>query len=284
MYTYQMRTQKDIERSITHPDVEKEMWYYSKRKMLLDGRGGTRIVLQGGEEHLVARAREMGISPLAIWSKQIKATIFTGIPAELLYHDMGVANTSVAGTASEVSMNLANPFGQQAYLPAGFWMPGGNIGRFAKVVLRGTATTAASAGTAIFTNRLSTTAFNGASGTVIAGITPTVCAATPVAQTTGMWEQELDIELQSYGTTSAQAIVRGLGKMGFPGYSSTAPWTAQMLNWVAMMGGAANNGTGLSSANLDITGNNYIACNQNCTAATIPSGLQLLQMFVYGMG
>ncbi len=278
--TYQMRTQKDIERSITHPEVEKEMWYYSNRKMLSDNRGGTRLVQMGGEEHLVSRAREIGISPLAIWSKQIKATIFTGIPAELLYHDMGVANTSVAGTAVEVSMNLANPFGQQAYLPAGFWMPGGNIGRFAKVVLRGTITTAASAGTAIFTNRLSTTAFNGASGAVIAGITPTVIPGTPAVVTLGMWEQELDIELQSYGTTSAQAVVRGLGKHGSPGWAS--PNTVQ-LTWSAMTGGSAAS-VGLSSANLDITGNNYIACNQNCTALTVPSGLQLLQMFVYGMG
>src|SRR5438132_6017666 len=85
-------------------------------------------------------------------------TLCPGIPPELLYHDTGTANTSVAGTAAEVVMNLYNPFGQSAQLPAGFWTAGGTggsgIGRFAKVVLRGIATTAASAGTAIFTTRM----------------------------------------------------------------------------------------------------------------------------------
>ena len=45
-------------------------------------------------------------------------------------------------------MNLYNPFGQSAYIPAGFWLPGvGPIGRVAKTVIRGIVTTAAAFGT-----------------------------------------------------------------------------------------------------------------------------------------
>jgi hypothetical protein len=161
-------------------------------------------------------------------------------------------------------------------LPAGFWLPSGNIGRFAKCVVRGIATTVAAAGTAIFTTRMGALQSTAAT---IAGITPTVIPSTPAAQTLGMWEQELDIELQSYGTVTAAAVCRGLGKVGFPGWAS--PNTAQ-LTWSAMTGQTAAS-NGLTAATVDITANNYLSFNQTCTAATITS-IQLLQLFVYGMG
>jgi hypothetical protein len=253
------RTQKEIERSITHLDIDQEMNFYRQRRMMRDPKTGL-------------------IGPVSI-GKEGPGTLFTGIPCELLYHDTGTANTSVAGTAAEVQMNLANPFGQAAIIPAGFWLPGvGPIGRVAKLVIRGIVTTAASAGTAIFTNRISTTAFNGATGTII-GITPTTVPATPAAQTLGMFEQELDVALQSFGTATAAAVLRGLGKHGMPGWAS--PNTAQ-LTWSAMTGqSAASNG--LTASTVDIQNTNYIAWNQNCTAATI-TAIQLLQAFVYGMG
>src|SRR5437868_2156269 len=132
-----MRTVRDLERSITHFDQDYELALYSRRKMWLNPKTGLIEVIP----RVIS-----GAGP---------GTLFTGIPAELLYHDTGTANTSVAGTAAEVVMNLYNPFGQSAQLPAGFWTAGGTggsgLGRFAKVVLRGIVTTAASAGTAIFT-------------------------------------------------------------------------------------------------------------------------------------
>lgn len=251
------RSQKEIERSITHLDLDWELNHYRNRKMMRDPKTGL-------------------IGPVSLGADG-PGTLFTGIPAELLYHDIGTANTSVAGTAAEVVMNLYNPFGQSAVIPAGFWLPGiGPIGRFAKLVIRGIVTTAASAGTAIFTTRMG--AVQSTSATIV-GITPTTVPATPAAQTLGMFEQELDVELQSFGTASAAAVCRGLGKHGMPGWAS--PNTAQ-LTWSAMTGqSAASNG--LTAATVDITINNYISWNQTCTAATI-TAIQLLQAFIYGMG
>lgn len=250
-----LRTRQEIERSITHFDQDYEMAYFSRRKMVIDPSTGQVEVLK----------RVAG------------GTLFTGIPCELLYHDMGTANTSVAGTAAEVVMNLYNPFGQSAQLPAGFWLPGvGPIGRVAKVVLRGIVTTAAAAGTAIFTTRMG--AVQSTAATIV-GITPTTVPGTPAVQSLGMWEQELDIELQSFGTASAASVCRGLGKHGMPGWAS--PNTAQ-LTWSAMTGQTAAS-NGLTAASVDITANNYLSFNQNCTAATI-TAIQLLQAFVYGMG
>ncbi len=252
------RTRCDLERSFTHLDLDYEIEFYSRRKMWLN-----------------PKTNQIEVMPRIV-SGAGPGTLFTGIPAELLYHDQGTANTSVAGTAAEVVMNLLNPMGQSAVLPAGFWLPSGNIGRFAKCVVRGIATTAASAGTAIFTTRMGALQSTAAT---IAGITPTVIPATPAAQTLGMWEQELDIELQSYGTVTAAAVCRGLGKVGFPGWAS--PNTAQ-LTWSAMTGQTAAS-NGLTAATVDITANNYLSFNQTCTAATI-TAIQLLQLFVYGMG
>jgi hypothetical protein len=252
------RTVRDLERSITHFDQDYELALYSRRKMWLNPKTG-----------------QIEVMPRVV-SAAGPGTLFTGIPAELLYHDQGTANTSVSGTAAEVVMNLLNPMGQSAVLPAGFWLPSGNIGRFAKCVVRGIATTVASAGTAIFTTRMGALQSTAAT---IAGITPTVIPGTPAAQTLGMWEQELDIELQSYGTVTAAAVCRGLGKVGFPGWAS--PNTAQ-LTWSAMTGQTAAS-NGLTAATVDITANNYLSFNQTCTAATI-TAIQLLQLFVYGMG
>ena len=253
------RTVRDLERSFTHFDQDYELALYSRRKMWLN-----------------PRTREIEVMPRVV-SAAGPGTLFTGIPAELLYHDIGTANTSVAGTATEVVMNLINPMGQSASLPAGFWLPGfGPIGRFAKVVARGIVTTAASAGTCVFTTRMG--ALQSITAT-IAGITPTTIPGTPAAQTLGMFEQELDIELQSFGTATAAAVCRGLGKVGMPGWAS--PNTAQ-LTWSAMTGQTAAS-NGLTAATVDITANNYISLNQTATAATI-TAIQLLQLFVYGMG
>ena len=272
------RTQREIERSITHLDLDWELDFYSKRRMIQDARTGkVEVVPFGSDTHIMSEAVKAGISPLALWSRNVKATLFTGIPAELLYHDTGAANTAVAGTAAEVVMNLYNPFGQSAVLPAGFWLPGvGPIGRVAKCVIRGIWTTAAAAGTAIFTTRLGAVQSTAAT---IAGITPTVIPATPAVIAGGLWEQELDIELQSFGTAAASAVVRGLGKHGATGWAS--PNTNQ-LTWTPMTAQSANS-NGLSVAGVDITANNYLSWNQNCTAATITS-IQLLQAFIYGMG
>lgn len=250
------RSQQEIERSITHLDIDHELKFYRNRKMVCDPHTGRLEILN------------------LKWDGP--GTFFTGIPCELLYHDTGTANTSVAGTAAEVVMNLINPFGQSAMIPAGFWLPSGGIGRFAKLVIRGIVTTAAAAGTAIFTTRMGALASTSAT---IVGITPTTVPATPAVQTLGLFEQELDVELQSYGTVTAQSVCRGLGKHGMPGWAS--PNTAQ-LTWSAMTGqSAASNG--LTAATVDTTINNYISWNQNCTAATI-TAIQLLQAFVYGMG
>jgi hypothetical protein len=254
------RTARDLERSLTHLDLDYEMAYYARRKMLLTREGKIDVVR-------------------SLFGTDGPGSLFTGIPAELLYRDTGTPNTAVAGTAAEVVMNLINPFGQSAVIPAGFWLPGSGpagIGRMAKLVIRGIWTTAAAAGTAIFTTRVG--ALQSVTAT-IAGITPTVIPGTPAALAGGMWEQELDVELQSFGTATAAAIIRGLGKMGVTGWAS--PNTNQ-LTWTPMTGQSANS-NGLSAATVDITANNYISWNQNCTAATITS-IQLLQAFVYGMG
>lgn len=252
------RTRRDLERSITHLDIDHEIAYYARRKMLLTKTGDVEVVR-------------------SLFGSDGPGTLFTGIPAELLYHDQGTPNTAVAGTAAEVVMNLINPFGQSAYLPAGFWLPGvGPQGRTAKLVVRGIWTTAAAAGTAIFTTRVG--ALQSVAAT-IGGITPTVIPATPAVLAGGMWEQELDLELQAFGTATAAAVLRGLGKHGCTGWAS--PNTNQ-LTWTPMTGQSANS-NGLSAATLDITANNYISWNQNCTAATITS-IQLLQAFVYGLG
>jgi hypothetical protein len=250
------RTARDLERSFTHLDLDYELALYSRRKMWLN-----------------PKTKGIEVVPRIV-NHDGPGTLFTGIPAELLYHDIGTANTSVAGTAAEVVMNLINPFGQSAALPAGFWLPGvGPIGRFAKVVARGIATTAAQAGTAIFTTRMGALQSTAAT---IAGITPTVIPATPAAQSLGMWEQELDIELQSFGTATAAAVCRGLGKMGFPGQ------VLPSLGFFPMTGQTALS-NGLTAATVDITANNYLSLNQNCTAASV-TAIQLLQLFVYGMG
>lgn len=254
------RSRAELERAITHPDLDFELAYYSRRKMFRDPKTG-----------IVTPRLLGGDGP---------GTLFTGIPAELLYHDTGTANTAVAGTAAEVVMNLYNPFGQSAVLPAGFWLPGGpggaGIGRFAKVVLRGIWTLAASAGTAIFTTRMGAVQSTAAT---IAGITPTVIPGTPAVTTATLWTEELDIELQSFGTATAASVCRGIGQVGATGWAS--PNTAQ-LTYTPMTGqSAASNG--LTAATVDITANNYLSFNQTCTAATVTS-IQLLQAFVYGMG
>ncbi len=247
------RSRTEVERSITHFDQDYEIDLYRNRKMVIDPKTGKVEVLN-------LRWKGPG-------------SFFTGIPCEVLYHDTGTANTSVAGTAAEVIMNLISPFGQPAMIPAGFWLPSGGIGRFAKVVLRGIATTAASAGTAIFTTRMGASQVT---SSTIAGITPTCVPSTPTAATLSMWEQELDIELQSYGTVTAQSVCRGLGKMGFPGQ------VLPSMGFFPMTGQTALS-NGITAATVDTTINNYLSCNQTCTAASV-TAIQLLQMFVYGMG
>src|SRR5258708_13001078 len=99
-WAVQERTGEDVEGSFTHFDQDYELAYYARRKMQLS---------QSGKLTVVG----------STYGADGPGTLFSGIPAELLYHDQGTPNTAVAGTAAEVIMNLINPFGQSAQLPAG---------------------------------------------------------------------------------------------------------------------------------------------------------------------
>jgi hypothetical protein len=187
----------------------------------------------------------------------------TGTNVELIYASTA-AGTAKASFTSEVAINDTAGMGAQAFLPAGFFLPG-RIGQGLRIKASGILSSTATP-TYTFTVRL------GAAGSTTAAIVlGTAALTTQSGITNKKWTLEGDVLLRT-NLTGANSTAYGDGWLTSPaGLASPFIYEA----W----GGAAQPGT---VATVDPTITNYVNVNATCSASSSSNSIQLLSLEVWG--
>lgn len=240
------RTQKDIERAITHPDLDYEIWRAKARRWGRNRQTG--LYMPYDERH----------------------SSLTGTYAELIY------SNSVVGTAkntftTEFAIN-DSAMGALPVLPAFFFQPGGPLGRTLRIVARvvqlGTASTPPT-----------WQVFHRLNPLVTPAVPPTgpnigsSAAITGTTTTNSLWETELDVQLALFGLAGNNSTLRGLGMWLSP-VGLVSPFSGQLY------GGGASPGT---VATFDFSLLNTLTYGVVCGTSLAANQVQLLQLLVLGL-
>lgn len=242
------RTQKDIERSITHFDQELEMARAQQSRMVHDPRTGMVVpvnAIQGG-------------------------SFLTGTGVELIYSNP-IAGAAKASFTTEFMVNDTPTMGPAPVLPAFFFMPSRGRSQAIKIVARGIASVTATP-TYLWTFRLNPV--------VTPAVPPTGpnvgsnAAATALTGVTNqLWEAELDVQMTLEGAAGGNSTMRGLGLLLAPGLFALAATAA-------LFGSGASPGT---VATFDASLLSTLSVGITCSASSASNSVQLLQLFVYGL-
>lgn len=237
-------TQAELERRITHLDLDEELWRAARHRYVVDRGRVLRVPTIGG------------------------ASFLTGTQVECIY------SNSTPGTAkntftTEAVINDTAGMGPQPILPAYFWQPSANlgVGRALRITARGIYSTTSAPTWQTFVR------LGGAASTAGANIGSTASTALGSTQTNLIWEFEMDAQLTVAGAEGANSTIRGLGIF-------TAALTASTSVALAIFGGAASPGT---VATVDISITNHINFDAACGTSNASNSIQLLQLLVQGL-
>ena len=243
------RTEQEIEHSLTHFDLDRELWEANRRNFVLDRRSG--LVLP----YRPVRGGGSGLS---------------GSFAECLYSNP-LAVTAKASFTTEFMINDTTGMGAAPVLPAFFFWPGKARGKHVRIVARGIASVTGTP-TWVWTFRLNPV--------VTPAVPPTGpnvgsdSAATALSGVTNqLWEAELDVQFRLEGAPGNNSTLVGLGLVSAPGLFTPAATSS-------LFGGSASPGT---VATFDYSLLNTLTVGSTCSASSASNSIQLLQLFVYDM-
>lgn len=244
----QPRTEREIERAITHFDLDYEADRVRRHRWEYDRRSGCVLpvaAVQGG-------------------------SFVTGTGTEVLYSNP-LAGTAKATFTTEFMINDTTAMGPAPVLPAWFFMPSGSRGKALRIVARGIASVTATP-TWIWTFRLNPV--------VTPAVPPTGpnigsnAAATALSGVTNqLWEAELDVQLTLEAAAGSNSTLRGLGMVLAPGLFTPAASSS-------IFGSGATPGT---VATFDMSLLNTLTVGATCSASSGSNSIQLLQLLVFGL-
>lgn len=244
-------TEREIERRITHRDLDEEMARASRYRWQRDSRTG-----------LIARASE----------RQGPGSFLTGTSSELIYSNPLVGTAKNTFT-TEFQINDTAAMGPIPVIPAWFFMPSSSRGRAIRVVARGVQLgTASTPPTWLWTFRLNpvVTPAVPPTGPIIAG---GAAATTGTTTTNSLWEAEFDVQLSLEGAAGNNSTLRGLGFVTSP-RGLASPFGQDLF------GGAASPGT---VATYDISLLNTLTVGITCGTSLAANQMQLLDLLVFGL-
>ncbi len=242
------RSNRDIERAITHPDIEREIAMGSRYRFAYDD-------------------QKRCVVPIPNISG---GSFLTGTNVELIYSNP-IAGAAKSTFTTEFQINDLATMGQPPTLPAYFFMPSRARGQAIRIVARGIITNSASAPTWAWTFRLNpviTPAIPPTGPNI--GSTATLTALTSLSNQ--LWEAELDVQLTIEGVVAAQSTLRGLGILFAPTLFTVAS--------AAIFGGGASPGT---VATFDQTLLNTLTVGVTCGTSAGTNIAQVLQLLVFGL-
>jgi hypothetical protein len=240
-----LRTSKDIERAVTHLDVDYELARAKRHRWLRDPMTGLHLPYEHRHSGLTGTYAEV------IYSNPLAFTAKNTFTAEFQINDQG-ANTGPPPT-----------------IPAYFFMPGQARGKTLRIVARGLELgTGSTPPTWTMTMRLNpvVTPANPPTGPII-GISN---ALTGTTTTNSLWEAELDVQLTLEGAPGNNSTLRGLGSW-FSSTGFASPFGS-------MLWGGAVNSVG-TVATYDLSLLNTLTCGTSLAA----NQMQLLQLLVLGL-
>jgi hypothetical protein len=239
------RSARDIERSITHLDLDRE----------IDRARGTRFLFDG------ERLRAVPVPQPA----KRRGSFLTGTCTELIY------SNKTPGTAKTTFTTETAGMGDIAWIPAGFFLPGRGVGQSLRVVARGIASVTGTP-TWAWTFRLNptNTPANPPTGPNI-GSTGSNTSLTGVSNQ--LWEAELDVQMTVQGAPGNNSTLRGLGVLAAPGLFALAASQA-------IFGGGASPGT---VATFDWSLLNTLTVGATCGTSSASNSVQLLQLLMFGL-
>lgn len=242
------RTEKDIERAITHPDLDYELVRARmQRPHVLDGR--------------VRMLRQVS-----------GASGVTGTWTELIYGNVSVGTAKNTFT-TEFAINDVAGMGPIMTLPPEFFMPSINYGKTLRIVARGVQLgTGSTPPTWLWTFRFNPTLTPAAppTGPIIAG---GAAAITGTTNANSLWEAEFDVQMVTYGGAGNNSTLRGLGLLTSP-RGLVSPFGMELF------GGAASPG---SVATFDWSVANTLTVGLTCGTSLAANQMQLLQLLVMGL-
>lgn len=253
MHIYGPRDVAELERSITHFDLDREMWLAARKRFVQDGR------------------RVRAITPISGGGP----TNVSGTVTELIYSNPTVGTAKNTFT-TEFQINDTAGMGPIASLPAYFFYPGSSRGKALRVVARGILSTTGTP-TWRWTFRLNpvVTPANPPTGPIIADQTG---AMTMVASAVSnkLWEAEFDVQMATEGAAGNNSTLRGLGFINFPG----AQVAVANLDIFTLFGGSASPGT---VATFDHSLLNTLTVGSTCGTSSSSNSIQLLQLLMFGL-
>lgn len=194
---------------------------------------------------------------------------FTNTNCELLYQSLSRATEKTTWT-TEVQINDTAGMGQQAALPANFWInPNGAVGKGLKIIAKGYVSTTATP-TFTFTIR------SGTAGSITSCIllgSLALTAGSGIATIPWYLEGEVFVTATAAGAAST---IQGEGFIWSNGFT-----TQGGMNRISA--GAAAAGAAGTATTLDTSITNFINFNAACSASSASNKLRIEQLSVYGL-
>ncbi len=244
------RTEAEIERAITHPDLDYERLRAARFRFVSDdGHVCMLPVIGGGTQGLSG-----------------------GTYTELIYSNPLVGTAKNTFT-TEFAINDTAGMGPLMTLPAEFWVPSSMRGKTLRVVARGVQLgTASTPPTWLWTFRLNPTLTPAVppTGPIIAG---GAAAVTGTTTANTLWEAEFDVQATLEGAAGNNSTLRGAGMVSSP-RGIASPFGMDLF------GGAASPGT---VATFDWSVQNTMTVGITCGTSLAANQMQLIQLFVFAL-
>lgn len=244
----EIRTQRDLERAITHFNLDHEVARAKRYRWAQDPITG--LMLRDDHRH----------------------SGLTGTYAEVIYSNP-LAFTAKNTFTTEFMINDTTGGGPPPAIPAWFFMPGQARGKSLRVVARGLQLgTASTPPTWTLTLRLNPVVTPAVPPTgPIVGISTAITGTTT---TNTLWEVELDVQLTLEGAPGNNSTLRGLGAWRSPqGFVSP---------FESMLYGGSINSVG-TVATFDLSLLNTLTVGMTCGTSLAANQMQLLQLVVLGL-